>query len=103
MADPYLSGVFGPEFQNVEEALQKHLKVQEVISQNIANAGTPGYRALTFDEVLQRAVERTDQPQVNMDEEMTALVKNRGAYTALVRVYTGKINILRTVATQGRR
>ena len=98
-ADP----VFGPSFKTLEDGIARHMKIQEVISQNVANAGTPGYRALVFDDVLDKAVERSNTPQVNLDDEMADLVKNRAAYTTMIRLLTSKINILRTVATQGRR
>ncbi|MGB9613669.1 MAG: flagellar basal body rod protein FlgB, partial [Candidatus Margulisiibacteriota bacterium] len=70
---------------------------------NIANAKTPGYEALTFDEELMRAVKRLDQKQVVLEEELAALTENSIKYSAYVKLLSSKINVLRTIATQGRR
>ena len=76
---------------------------QEVITQNIANAKTPGYEALTFDEQLMRATKRKEQSAVNLEEEMAALTENSVKYSAYVKLMTSKMNILKTIASQGRR
>ena len=76
---------------------------QATISHNIANANTPGYVALDFDEALMRATERLDQKKVVLEEELSALTENSIKYSTYVKLLSSKINILRTVATQGRR
>lgn len=76
---------------------------QEVISHNIANAKTPGYQAMTFDEQLMRAVKRADKKDVNMEEELASLTENSMKYSAYVKMLSTKINTIRTIATQGRR
>lgn len=76
---------------------------QEVITHNIANAKTPGYQAMTFDEQLMRAVKRADKKDINMEEELASLTENSIKYSAYVKLLSTKINTIRTIATQGRR
>ena len=83
--------------------MQISAKKQEVIAHNIANANTPGYEALTFDEQLMKAVKRMDNQQVVLEDELAALTENSTRYSAYVKLITSKISILRSIATQGRR
>ena len=76
---------------------------QEIIAHNISNANTPGFEPLTFDEQLMRAVKRQDQTQINLEDELASLTKNSIKYSSYVKLLTSKFNILRTIATQGRR
>ncbi len=89
------------------DALERSMKVaamkQAVIAQNIANAKTPGYVAMAFDEQLNKAVKRQDKKDVTLEEEMAALAENTGHYSAFVKLMTSKIGVLRTIATQGKR
>lgn len=100
MAEPIL---FDESFNNLERAMQIATKKQAVIAHNIANAKTPGYEPLTFDEELMRAVKKLDKKQVVLEEELAALTENSIKYSAYVKLLSSKINILRTIATQGRR
>ena len=95
--------VFDPEINKLESAMERSAKVQEIISHNIANASTPGFRAMEFDEVLNQAVERQNNPQVNLEQELANLSQNGIAYSAYSKLLIAKLNILRTIATQGRR
>ncbi len=76
---------------------------QEVIAHNIANAKTPGFEPLTFNEELMRAETRQDRKRVILEEELASLTDNSIRYSTLVKIMSGKINVLRTIATQGRR
>jgi len=76
---------------------------QEVIAQNIANANTPGFEPLAFDEQLMRAVKRTEQREVNLEQELSSLTENSVQYSSYIKLMTAKFNVLRTIATQGRR
>lgn len=95
--------IFDETFGNLERAMEIATKKQAVIAHNIANAKTPGYEALTFDEELMRAVKRLDKKQVVLEEELAALTENSIKYSAYVKLLSSKINVLRTIATQGRR
>lgn len=76
---------------------------QEVIASNIANANTPGYQPLSFDDELMKAVGRQDQNEVVLEEELAALTENSVKYSSYAKLFSARLNILRTIATQGRR
>ena len=95
--------VFDGTFDRMEKAMEIATKRQAVIAHNIANADTPGYQALTFDNELQKAVTRLEQPSVNLEEEMAALTENSVAYSSYIKMMSTKLNVLKSVASQGRR
>ncbi|OGB90249.1 hypothetical protein A2625_02870 [candidate division WOR-1 bacterium RIFCSPHIGHO2_01_FULL_53_15] len=101
MAEPV--GLFDKTFDALEKAMAAAAKTQAVIAQNIANAKTPGYEALAFDEELNRAVKRRDKRDVVLEEEMAALAENSGRYSAYVKMMTSKMSVLRSIVTQGRK
>lgn len=76
---------------------------QEVITNNIANAKTPGYEALNFDEQLMRATKRLNKKEVVLEDELAALTENSVAYSSYVKLLSSKFNVLKTIASQGRR
>ena len=90
-------------FDTLERSMRIATKRQEVITQNIANAKTPGYEALTFDEQMMRAVKRLDKKDVVLEDELSALTENSVRYSAYVKLMTSKLGALRTIVTQGRR
>ncbi len=92
-----------PAFGNLERAIEIATRQQEVITHNIANAKTPGYEALTFDEELMQAVARVDRRKVVLEEELSALTENSIKYSSYVKMLSTKLNVLRNIATQGRR
>lgn len=100
---PTIVGLFDETFGTLERAMQIATKKQAIIAHNIANAKTPGYEPLTFDEELMRAVKRLDRSQVVLEEELSALTENSVKYSAYVKLLSSKINVLKTIATQGRR
>ena len=95
--------IFDETFGSLERAMSLATKTQAVIAQNIANAKTPGYEAMTFDAELDKAVKRRDKKQVTLEDEMAALAENSGKYSAYVKLMTSKLNVLKSVVTQGRR
>jgi flagellar basal-body rod protein FlgB len=88
-----------------------------VISQNVANVNTPGYRRLevTFEDEFARALaaptgatppvlpqvvegdgpERVDGNNVDMDREMNALAKNALLYNTAAQVAASRLAMLR--------
>jgi len=95
--------MFDNTFLNLEKGMKTAAARQSVISHNIANRDTPNYEAMEFDEELGLAVKRVDKKKVVIEEEMAALSENSIKYSAYVKLLTSKLNILRTIATQGRR
>ncbi|MBU0572989.1 MAG: flagellar basal body protein [Candidatus Margulisbacteria bacterium] len=76
---------------------------QAVIAQNIANANTPGYEPLEFDEVLQKAVKRRDQENVSIEKEMALLADNSVKYSSYAKLMSSKVNLMKTIISQGRK
>ncbi|MFH1577018.1 MAG: flagellar basal body protein [Candidatus Margulisiibacteriota bacterium] len=95
--------LFDTQFRNIERGMEIATRRQEVITHNIANAKTPGFEPLAFDEELMAAVKRLDRKEVVLEEELSALTENSVKYSSYVKLLTSKINMLRTIATQGRR
>jgi flagellar basal body rod protein FlgB len=96
-------GMFDETFGGLERAMQVATQRQMVIAQNIANAKTPGYKALAFDEQLMRAVERQDRQDVVLEDELAALTANSVKYSACTKLMASKIGVMKTIVTQGRR
>jgi len=94
--------IFDPTFTHLEQAMKASALRQAVISHNIANANTPGFEPMDFNEELGRAVKRQDK-KVVIEEEMAALADNSVKYSSYVKLISTKLNIIRTIATQGRR
>ncbi len=95
--------IFDETFGNLQRAMEVATKRQAVIAHNIANINTPGYEAMKFDEVLNRAVKRAEKREVVLEEEMAQLTENSIKYSTYVKLMSTKLNVLRTIATQGRR
>ncbi len=94
--------LFDDTFNHLNDALDQSTKIQAVIAQNIANAKTPGYEALEFDKVLNKAVKRANK-NVVFEEEMDSLSRNAIEHAAYVKLIAEKIAVIRTVVTQGRK
>lgn len=87
----------------LEGEMKKAIDRQSVHAHNLANVDTPGFRPLVFDEELNKAVERQDRKHVIVEEEIAALSENSIKYSAYVKLMSQKLNILKTIATQGRK
>jgi flagellar basal body rod protein FlgB len=98
-----INQIFDPQFGKLERSMEIATRRQEVITHNIANADTPGFEPLTFDEQLMNAVKRLDRKQVILEEEMADLTDNSIKYSSYVKLISSKISILRNIASQGRR
>ncbi|MFH1710063.1 MAG: hypothetical protein ABH860_03190 [bacterium] len=94
--------IYDSTYVGLERAIEGTAKKQAVIAQNIANINNPDYKALEFDEALNKAVKRTNS-KVTLEEEMDALSKNAQRHSAYLKLLASKINIMHTVITQGRK
>jgi flagellar basal body rod protein FlgB len=100
MGEPVM---FDSTFGTLERSMRIATMRQETIVHNIANAKTPGYEALTFDEQMMRAVKRLDKKDVVLEDELSALTENSVRYSAYVKLMTSRLGALRSIITQGRR
>jgi flagellar basal body rod protein FlgB len=94
--------IFDGTIGNLQQGIEKATKKQAVIAQNIANINNPGYEALEFDEVLNKAVKRANN-KVVLEEELATLSRNSMEHSAYVKLLASKMNVLHSVVTQGRR
>jgi flagellar basal body rod protein FlgB len=95
--------MFDETFLNLEGAMKTAAAKQSVIAHNIANADNPNFEPMDFDAELGKAVKRENSKKVTIEEEMAALSKNSIEYSAYVKLISSKLNVLRTIASQGRR
>lgn len=116
--------------QVIEFALNGLALRQQVIGNNIANIDTPGFKAgvVLFEDQLRRALAegdhkagldpstwkpavirqedtslRTDGNNVDLEREMAMLADTELRYTALARLATARLSLLRAIVTEGRR
>jgi len=114
----------------IEKSLDVCWLREEVISQNIANYDTPGYKRKTvsFEEYLGEALDsknrknvnvdkidikveedhsnlsmRLDGNNVDIDSEMSSLAKNSIKYNVLIQSLNAGFSRFKTVITEGRR
>ena len=104
---------------------------QRVISENVANVSTPGYKAakVSFEDSLRSAIDRsrngsadgpiepqgpritraddetrrTDGNTVDIDQEMVDLADTNIRFNALSQIATNRFRMLRSVISEGRR
>lgn len=122
--------LFDKTIDTLSKSLDLHLLRQSVISDNIANAETPGFKArkVEFEAELQRAVESNetgamgpditsveanivqdpnsemgqDLNTVDMDREMAAMTKNDVQYSAGTQMINKKFFFLKYAIGEGR-
>jgi len=119
--------IFGPVIQGLGSAIELYQARHRVLTENVANAETPGYRArdLEFGTALARAFERTGAPaaaaaeiepvvdarsvvkidgnSVDLDTEMARLSENTMKIVALTRILTRKYEGLKAAIQGGPR
>lgn len=110
------------ELKLIEKALSLRSLYHRLISGNIANANTPGYRAKTIDfqSEMKRNVKRLEdvrileaegagglsQPDgntVEMEREVANLLENSLMYNAIVQILVKKFSLMKYIINEGRR
>ncbi len=112
--------------EGLARALDLREERQRVLTQNIANADTPGYRAreLDFRQALEAAfgegsgtdkgpgapivndpdgILREDGNTVDLDRQMVKLSTNAGSYRVLSRILARKFDMVRMAIEESRR
>ncbi|OGC21145.1 hypothetical protein A3J90_02420 [candidate division WOR-1 bacterium RIFOXYC2_FULL_37_10] len=95
--------MFDHTFNVLKESMETTVIQQEIAANNLANINTPGYEPLEFDKELKIAIKRLDKKKVILEDEMNEISQNALKYSSLVKLLSQKINILKTIASQGRR
>ncbi|HYA43946.1 MAG TPA: flagellar basal body rod protein FlgB [Syntrophobacteraceae bacterium] len=122
--------VFNRTIKMIEDRLSLNAMNQKLISSNLANIDTPGYRAkeLSFEEAIRQSLEEQvlhmvrsngrhmapDDPvealeasevvevgPVDLDTEMVNLTKNAIEYQHMVGMLNRKFSMLKTAITEG--
>ncbi|OPZ09166.1 MAG: Flagellar basal body rod protein FlgB [candidate division BRC1 bacterium ADurb.BinA292] len=105
--------IFGATFNLMERAMDVRMDNQRVITSNIANLNTPGYaaRKLNFEASLERALQDPaaadpvieasaappqglDGNNVVLEDELSALGRNKLLYTVTAQLYAAKLRQL---------
>lgn len=118
-------GIFGPMIEGLGQALDLYQARHRVLTENVANADTPGYRArdLDFGSALAQAFEATkdgdsrpnaepvvdtkavmkmDGNSVDLDTEMAKISQNALKIVTISQIIARKYAGLRSIITEGR-
>ncbi len=90
----------------LEKAIYEMNERQKAAAYNIANATTPGFKPIRFQDEVQEAIRLYGSPEmlnaVNIDDEMVKSTKVRLKHSAYVRLLSTKIGITKKVVTLGK-
>lgn len=90
----------------LEQAIYKMNNRQNATVYNIANASTPGFKPIRYEDEIQDAVRLYGNSKmlnvVNVDDEMVKSTKIRLLHSAYVRLLSTKIGITKKVVTLGK-
>lgn len=102
MFKPHL---YNQTMKNLTEAIYRTSHKQAVHAYNVANASTPKFQPLQFDEELNRARKRRqglESQSFNLEREMAELSKTSLKHTALTKLFSTKLGILNRIASMGK-
>ena len=119
-----LNKLFGPSTRNLERAMDRATLRQSVLSANLANINTPGYKRRDVDFAIElekaegshlraghlpgspihtdRAAIRIDGNSVDLEREVYALAETELRYQTLAQLARGYFSSLRNVIRGGR-
>ena len=90
----------------LEKAIYEMNKRQKAAAYNIANASTPDFKPVRFQDEVEEATRLYGSTKmlesVNIDDEMVKSTKVRLLHSAYVRLLTTKIGITKKVVTLGK-
>ena len=90
----------------LEKAIYEMNERQKAAAYNIANASTPGFKPIRFQDEVQEAIRLYGNARmlesVNIDDEMVRSTKVRLKHSAYVRLLSTKIGITKKVVTLGK-
>ena len=98
--------LFDETSKELEAAIYEMNTRQNAAAYNIANASTPGFRPIRFEDEIVEATRLYGNARmlddVNIDDEMVKSTKIRLKHSAYVRLLTTKIGITKKVVTLGK-
>ncbi|MEC8677561.1 MAG: flagellar basal body protein [Candidatus Margulisiibacteriota bacterium] len=90
----------------LEAAIYEMNKRQNAAAYNIANASTPGFKPIRFQDEVDEAIrlygDASMLNDVNVDDEMVKSTKVRLKHSAYIRLLSTKIGITKKVVTLGK-
>lgn len=90
----------------LETAIYDMADRQKAVAINIANASTPGYKPIRFQDEIDRATRLYGDPtileSVNIDDEMVRSTEIRLLHSMLLKLLKNKMDIQRKVVTLGK-
>lgn len=88
------------------QAILEMNKRKAAIAYNVANASTPGFKPIRFEDEIQAAIalygDDSILNQVHLDDEMIKATQIRLRHSAYVKLLTTKMGITKRVATLGK-
>ena len=90
----------------LEKAIYEMNHRQNSVAYNIANASTPGFKPIRYDDEIQQAIRLYGNDDllnvVNVDDEMVKSTKIRLRHSAYIRLLSTKMGITKKVVTLGK-
>ncbi len=116
---PILDNLFGPQVNNLQNALGRASQRHALLTNNLANVNTPGYqrRDIDFNITLQEEMDRPDQSSggtsaggamrldgngVDLEKEVMSLTETELRYQALTDMTGNYFSGLKNVIREGR-
>jgi len=98
--------LFDPTSVRLEQAIYEMNDQQKATAYNIANASTPGFKPIRYEDEIKEAIRLYGDASmlnvVNVDDEMVRSTKIRLKHSAYVRLLSTKIGITKKVVTLGK-
>ena len=108
--DPFkdIEAVFwNDDYIRLEQAIKKASQRQAIYAYNVANAATPGFKPILFDDDRQQLKAMMPAGYDHMDKVMveyfmTKISENSKRHSAYIALWKGKIDTLKKVVTLGK-
>ena len=96
--------IIDPTSRNVMDAIMDASRRQAVYSYNVANASTPGFTPVRFEDELKNATDRygLESKDFSLEEEMSKMSMNSLKHSGLTKLLSTRMGILRKVVTMGK-
>ncbi|MEK9727159.1 MAG: hypothetical protein VW397_03505 [Candidatus Margulisiibacteriota bacterium] len=105
-ADTVSNVLFDETSNRLEAAIYEMNKRQNAAAYNIANASTPDFKPIRFEDEVKEALRLYGDDRmldsVNVDDEMVKSTKVRLKHSAYIRLLSTKIGITKKVVTLGK-
>ena len=105
-SDTISNALFDDTSVRLEAAIYEMNKRQNAAAYNIANASTPGFKPIRFQDEVDEAIrlygDASMLNDVNVDDEMVKSTKVRLKHSAYIRLLSTKIGITKKVVTLGK-